>query len=1025
VRTCVVPESAPIRLDELLARAAAADPQQIALVDPVARTTISYGELHARAREHTRSLEAAGVCAGARVAVLLDKSFEAVAWIYGILGAGAAYVPIDPHAPHERVEYILRDANVCGIVRNDGAGPAWQARTASAEPASNTAYILYTSTSTGQPRGVVHTHAGALAFLDTHSQVLAPQSTDCFSCYPPYQFDMSTLDLFLPVMHRARGVLITQDSGRVAPALAQIIAEAKITVWYSVPTVLRMLLQFGRLERRKGWAVRYVLMGGEPMWPADARRLQEVWTGARFFNVYGSTETNNVTYFELPSPVPQDRTTPFPIGRPFPNVEVAVVDAALRDVTPGTRGELLLRGDTLMKGYLGDPERTSAALVTRNGGTWYRSGDIVSQDASGDLVIIGRTDRMVKRRGFRIELVELELGLADHPAVREVAIVADKRGPEVAIHAYFIPREADVSTSDLTNFMLVRLPLYMIPDTFTSLAAIPRTSAGAPDAEALLAHRSEKAAAEPIAQAPAGSSDEATIASELARLLGRDRVGVDENFFALGGHSLLAHLAASRINQRFDIELPITSVFQSPTAAALAREVKRVREQARRTQQPPLVPIDRHAPLRLSPTQEGLWFLHRLDPKDAAYNNHNSYRLRGALDIEKLRAAIERIVARHESLRTSFPTEGGIAVQQIAAPRPFVLPQEDLSALAFLGAPALDGGIATSLRREIMRPFDLEAAPGFRARLLKLGSNDHVLALTLHHIVSDEWSMELLWSEIASHYKLAKGDAASIPTLSLQYADYAAWQRARQTGNELESQLGFWTENLRDAPVATELPRKQPRASSNRCGDLSIELGPDLAAALWELGRQCDATPFMTLVTALRVTLYRRTGQADLCIGTPIANRDRPELEHMIGLFINTIVLRARIASGSRFRDLLAQARATAIEAYTHREAPIHEVVDRLGRRDLGQTTLFSILFAHQNVPAAPVALPGLRVEPMPRIAGGAQTDLTLYSWEHAAGCSIWFVYNAELFDADAIRELADAYRETLSRLVAEPDRPI
>jgi amino acid adenylation domain-containing protein len=475
-------------LYELLACSAREDAGRVALIDPVARRTLTYGELDALARAHAQQLVDAGVRTGDRVALVLDKSFDAVAWIYGVLAAGAAYVPIDPHAPAARIEHLLADSGARGVVHIDGGRVTWSTRQASGEPTPGAAYLLYTSGSTGQPKATVHTHAGALAFLDAFSQLLAPEPADCFSCHPPYHFDMSTLDLFLSVKHGARAVLFAQDTGRLAPALARIIEDHRITIWWSVPTALRLLLQFGRLERRSGWMLRHVMFAGEPLLPVEARKLQQHWPGARLYNVYGCTETNNTTMFELPSPVPAERGEPFPIGTAVPGITTAVVDRELRDVPPGSEGELLVAGASLMTGYWNDPDRTAAALVSRDGLIWYRTGDLVRCDAHGDLVLLGRADRMVKRRGYRIELAELERCLAEHADLAEVAVVADKRAPEVTIHAYFVTRRP-TSADALATFLIDRLPTYMLPDTFTALDEVPKTSTGKIDYQALLARR--------------------------------------------------------------------------------------------------------------------------------------------------------------------------------------------------------------------------------------------------------------------------------------------------------------------------------------------------------------------------------------------------------------------------------------------------------------------------------------------------------------------------------------------------------
>ncbi len=967
-----VPE---VCVHELFAAQAGRSPEAVAVEQGEVRWT--YGELAARAAALARRLRGSGIGPGARVGVALERSPDMVAVLLGILQAGGTYVPLDPSHPAERRRWILEDAGVAVLLTDGDLGTAPPAHDLPPVPPDLPAYVLYTSGSTGRPKGVQISHRALVNFLLAMAQTPGLGAADALLAVTTLSFDIAGLEIFLPLVVGARVVIATRETAADPARLAAEIAGRGITVLQATPATWRMLVESGWPGDRRLKA----LCGGEAL-PADLAqallgRVGELW------NVYGPTET---TVWSTVHRVGPDRF-PVPVGRPVANTRVYVVDRRFRPVPAGVPGELWIGGAGLGVGYLGRPELTAerfapdpfAAPDQSIGERVYRTGDLVRWHPDGELEFLGRIDHQVKLRGFRIELGEIEAALLSHPTVAQAAVLALAEGAGRRLVAWLVGSEAP----DLRAFLSERLPEYMIPSAFAWLQSLPLSPNGKVDRRALAALAPETRKDEGWV-APRTPVEE-LLAGIWSEVLAAERVGAHDGFFELGGHSLLAARVTSRIRARFGVELPLRAIFEASTLAALAVRVEEELCLGTVTL-PPIEPTPRTGPLPLSFGQERLWFLDQLQPGSAAYNIAGAVQLRGDLHLGAFQAALTEIVRRHESLRTTFAAREGVPVQVIAAASELKLTVVDLGAL---GADS-----AAELRRlaavEASRPFELAAGPLLRGTLVRLGESEHAALLTVHHIVSDGWSMGVLVGELGALYTaFVAGRPSALPPLPVQYADYAVWQRRWLSGEALDAQLAFWRGELAGAPAVLELPADRPRppAQSYRGGSIEVDLGSPLSERLAALGREQGATLFMTLLAGLQTVLSRTSGQRDLVIGTPVANRTRAEVEGLIGLFINTLALRGDLAGDPTFVELLGRTRERALAAYAHQDLPFEKLVEELQpERSLAHSPLFQVLFTLQNAPAAALDLPGLTLAPAEAQSGAAKLDLALVLGETPAG---------------------------------------
>ncbi|HST57595.1 MAG TPA: amino acid adenylation domain-containing protein, partial [Longimicrobium sp.] len=954
------------------------------------------------------------------------------------LKAGGCYVPLDPAYPAERLELMVADSAIrvlltqrahaasvaagnVRIVCLDEAADAL-AR-ASAEPvrsgatAENLAYIVYTSGSTGRPKGVMVNHRTVVQLVvETDYVQFGPG--DRIAQASNASFDALAFETWGAFLNGATLVGIDRDVLLSPAALRAFLRDERITTLYQTTALLN---QLSREQPDIFAPLREVLFGGQQVDADSVRRILAAGKPERLLHMYGPTETTAWCSCEPVEHVAENALT-VSVGRPTGNQRIYLLDGALQPVPVGVPGEAYVGGGGVVRGYLDRPALTAERFVpdpfaAEPGARMYRTGDRLRWKADGRLEFIGRVDEQVKIRGFRIEPGEVESVLSAHPAVREARVIIREDAPgEKRLVAYVV---GGVDGDELRAQLRRSLPEYMVPAAFVSIDVLPLTPNGKLDVKALPAP--DLASAEDRYVAPRTAAEEA-LAGIWADVLGVDRVGVEDDFFALGGHSLLATRVVSRIRSVFAIELPLRALFEGPTVAQLAAAVEEVRR-AGLPLLPPVLPADRTRPLPLSFAQERLWFLDRMEPGSTVYNIDWPFRLSGALDVAALERALGEVVRRHEALRTTFRTLDGAPVQVIAPFRGFVLPVEDLSHVA-----EVEAEVRRRATAEGERPFDLAAGPLFRATLLRLAPDEHALLLGMHHVVSDGWSLGVLHGELSALYAAYRdGGESPLPDLPVQYADYAVWQREQLTGDLLDRQLAWWTERLAGAPALLELPTDHPRpAVQGYRGALEpVALPAALLGRLQALGRGEGATLFMVVLAAFQVLLGKYAGSGDVVVGTPIAGRTRAETEGLIGFFVNTLALRTDLSGDPAFRTVLRRVRQATLGAYEHQDVPLERLVAELQpERSQGHSPLFQVTFAlGGEVPRG--GLPGLHGEEVDADLSVAKFDLALTLTSHAGGLDGTLGYRTDLFERGTIARMVRHLGRVLEQVADDADAPL
>jgi amino acid adenylation domain-containing protein len=1002
---------------------------------------LTYGELNERANRLARLLRGAGVGREDLVCILLERSAETAVCALAVLKAGAAYVPLDPSYPPDRLSFMLEDARakvlltrerlsetlrgrltcpaVCldrdaeEIARHDGGDLA------RASTRDNLAYVIYTSGSTGRPKGVQVTHGSLLNLARWHQEAYGVNADDRATQLASVGFDASVWELW-PYLTAGASLHVPEEGTRAsAEALREWLAGRRVTITFLPTPLAESVLA---LEGPRETALRYVLTGGDQL-----RGYPPPSLGFTLVNHYGPTESTVVaTSFVVPCA--EDALTPPPIGRPIANTRVYLLDRRGEPTPTGVAGELYIGGDGLARGYHQRPALTAERFVpdtfsSEPGARLYRTGDVARWLPGGELEFLGRADSQVKVRGYRIELGEVEAALRAHASVRECVCVVkdDERGLRRLV-AYVVGAEgAGVTRAELAEHLGRRLPEHMIPSAFVTLEAMPLTPNGKLDRRALPEPVYAGAAGEFVAPR---TPVEEVLCGVFAQVLGVERVGAHDNFFELGGHSLLATQLMSRVRSTFRVEAPLRALFGHPTAAELARHVEAALRAGAGVEAPPVTAVGRGGALPLSFAQQRLWFLDQLQPGGDAYNVPVAARLNGPLDAAALARVLTEVVRRHESLRTTFREEDGEPAQVIHDAAPVALPVEDLCAFAEAERESEARRLAAE---EARRPFDLSAGPLLRARLLKLSEEEHVLLFTMHHIVTDGWSMGILVNEVATLYTaFLKGEESPLPELPVQYADFAAWQREWMQGEVLERELQYWRTQLEGAPPVLELPTDKPRPAVQtfRGAAHSFALPQELAERLRRLSREEGATLFMTLLAGFQALLSRYSGQEDVVVGSPIANRNRAEVEPLIGFFVNTLAMRTDLSGEPTFKELLRRVRETCLGAYAHQELPFEKLVEELEpERSLSHTPLFQVMFSMQSAPGTGAEFGELSMSGV--AAGGpvaSKFDLMLTAQEAAGGeVECGWVYNTDLYEPQTIERLS---RHLVSLLDSAAQRP-
>ncbi|HKH44662.1 MAG TPA: amino acid adenylation domain-containing protein [Thermoanaerobaculia bacterium] len=1053
----------PAALPELVATQAARTPDAVAVED--GERSLTYRELLERAAGLAATLAGAGLRRGDLVGVLARRSVDLPAVVLGVHAAGGAYLPLSPDHPPRRHAQVLEQGRVGVVVAEEElAGALAEARGVrvvsfkesfssfeslqsfgSFLTPADLAYVIFTSGSTGLPKGAAIPQRGLVNHVLAKIEELGIGPGDTVAQTASQSFDISLWQMLAALVVGGRVRVVPDEVAHDPARLLGAVEAAGITVLEIVPSVLRMVLEEARrlgAERPPLARLRWLVSTGEALPPELWGEWLEVYPRVALLNAYGPTEcADRVTHQRLPLP-PAPGTARTPIGGPLRNTRLAVVDAELRLAPIGVAGELCIGGAGVGQGYLHDPARTALAFVpdptaggAAPGARLYRTGDRARRRADGGVEFLGRIDFQVKVRGFRIELGEIETALGQAPGVRQaVVLVRDDR-----LVAYVVLDPTDRTDrsdrSDLYSALAAwlgdRLPQYMVPAVFVRLDALPLTPNGKLDRRALAAFDPATGLAARADHVAPRNPVEESLAGIWTEVLKRPGLGVYDDFFAAGGQSLLATQVVTRVREAFGVDLPVRTLFQKPTIAGFAESLEVALLHGRGL--PPAPPMtripdaERQGPLPPSFGQERLWFIDQRLPGLSAYNIFGAVRMRGRLDVAVLRLCFEELVRRHEVLRTTFAAPDGRPMQIVGPPRAFPIPRVDLS-----GLPAERRG-AWSMRlkdEEAERPFDLARGPLLRAVLLRLEDEDHILVVTAHHVVYDVWSRELLIRELGTLYEAFWHRRPSpLPELAIQYADFARWQRRWLSGEGLAAQLDYWKRQLAGVTTGTELPGDRPRppVQSFRGQRHLLQLAPRATAALKELSRRHGVTLFMTLLAGFEVLLHRATGEDDVVVGSPIANRNRAETEALIGFFVNTQVLRTRLDGDPSLRQVLGRVRETALAAYAHQDVAFEQVVTALrASRDPARQPLFQILFNFlTNYQPIVLELPELTLAPETNHSGAVQFDLVSSLYEADGRLHMSVDYSSDLFDRATIQRTMDQYAALLEAAAAEPGRPV
>ncbi|MGW2263282.1 amino acid adenylation domain-containing protein [Streptomyces koyangensis] len=1050
-------------LDQLFAEQVARTPDATALTFRDA--SLTYAELDARAEVLARRLAAAGAGPERFVALLLPRSAELVVAILAVLRTGAAYVPIDPEYPAQRVGYVLDDAQAVlavttaevragldgirtatpwllldGDSEGDGAGVApdqgaGERTTPPVRSAGQPAYAIYTSGSTGRPKGVVVPHHNVVRLFSASDSRYGFGQDDVWSLFHSFAFDVSVWEIWGALLHGGRLVVVPQEVTRSPGDLLRLLADERVTVLSQTPSAFYQLMAADRADPRSGarLALRWIIFAGEAL---DLGRLDE-WYARHaedapvLVNMYGITETTvHASFLALDRALAAGADGSL-VGEPLADLGFHVLDEDLRPVPPGTAGELYVTGPGLARNYANRPGLTAERFVAcpfgAPGARMYRSGDLVRPRADGGLEYLGRGDDQIKLRGFRIEQGEVEAALQRDPAVGKAQVLVREDQPgDRRLVAYLVPAEDGgqvPSPSRLRDEALRSLPAYMVPSAFVAMERFPLTTNGKLDRRALPAPTRRHSV--DAALVPPAAGTESAVAAVWREVLGVEEVGATDDFFQIGGDSLSMVRVISRLRTVLGAELPVRTLFRARTVRELAAEpalsgpapgagsaVERV---------------DRGERLPLSFTQQRFWFAQEFAPESVAGNVHTAFRLRGTLDAGALDAALTGLLARHEPLRTTYDADEDGVFQTVhpAGSLRCAAERADLSALPAAGR---EQALDRLLRAEAGRPFDLRRGPVLRALLVRLAERDHVLVIGVHHVATDGWSTNLLVAELGAFYTARlQGREPGLAPLDIGYADYAAWQRRHADSPERAAQLAHWRERLQGVtPLQLPTDRPHPPVRSTAGAAHRFTLGRDLVAGLRAVAAENGGTLFMTLAAATQVLLARLTGRSDVAVGTAVSGRDREEFEGLVGAFINTLVLRTEVDGTASFRDHVGLVRETVLDAFGHQDVPFERLVDELcEERDASRSPLVEALVVLQNAPGGGLAMPGLRAERFPVPRSGAVLDLTLEFTERDDVLDVMIEYSTALFDAETVERLAGHLEVLLDASVAEPGRPV
>jgi len=1028
----------PLCIHEPFERQAKQTPQNIAVI--IESQQITYAELNTRANQLAYYLRLRGVRAEKLVAICLHKSIEMVVAMLAVLKAGAAYVPIDPDYPKQRLDYLIENTGPCLLLTQQSilerkrikaanavcVDRIWQSldgygtENLSTEVSPhNLAYVIYTSGSTGTPKGAMNDHLAIYNRQMWMQEEYKLDESDRVLQFSSFSFDFSVWEILGPLSAGAAVVMPKAGWEKDISYLVEVIIEKEVTMVHFVPTVLQVFLQEEGASRCK--RLRRVFSGGEALSVSVQEEFFRVME-SELHNQYGPTETAiDVTYWDCERG--GDRRV-VPIGRPNANNRIYILDREMRGAAIGVEGELYIGGMAVGRGYLNEPGMTAEKFLPdpfgkQAGARMYKTGDLCRYEEGGEIEYLGRVDEQVKLRGYRIELGEVEAALNEHEGVTgSVVVMREDQPGHKRLVAYVTthPRQ-DLSADHLHSFLKQRLPEYMIPSAFEMLEALPLTQIGKLDRRALPVPRNELNGRQESPRTPI----EEILAGIWSQVLRVDEVGVYDNFFRLGGHSILATQAISRMRKAFRVEIPLKILFESPTIAELAVSLRPVLRGENQLQSSVIEPAPRGGDLPLSFAQQRIWFLYQLDPGNFAYHIPVALRLVGNLDVAALRQSLTEIVKRHEVLRSRYVGRDGLPIQAIDSSPTMFLPVIDLSELPHQEQ---EHEARRLIVEEQQRPFDLASGPLLRAGVIHLGEGEHVLLVTMHHIVSDGWSIGIFNRELSTLYEaFSKGHPSPLPDLHIQYADFAIWQRRWLQGEVLKKQIDYWKKQLASAPaldLPTDLPR--PEAQTYQGGRGTIVLSRPLSDALKTLSRREGVTLFMTLSAGFGVALNYFTRRDDLVVGTNVANRNRVELEPLIGFFINQLALRLDLSGDPSFQELLHRVREVTLSAYDHQDLPFERVIDELNiKRDASRPPLLQVVVSLQNAPMQALKFSGLNMEYLSGHMEAPKFELLLDIDDTKQGLVASMEYRTDLFLPATIVRLLEHFQAILDAVAGQP----
>ncbi|GHO51755.1 hypothetical protein KSB_02300 [Ktedonobacter robiniae] len=1024
---------------------------------------LTYRELNEHANQLARYLRRLGVGPEVLVGISMERSVEMVVALLAVLKAGGAYVPLDPTYPSERITFMLED--IAQSERQQQHILLTQAHLASkliaddrhiicldteweiiaqedsgnlptiAQP-GNAAYVIYTSGSTGKPKGVINTHRGICNRLLWMQDAYQLTEQDCVLQKTPFSFDVSVWEFFWPLMTGARLVVARPEGHKDSAYLVSLIQEQQITTLHFVPSMLQVFVMEPGLEQCT--SLRQVMCSGEAL-PYELQESFFARHGAALHNLYGPTEAAiDVTYWECQR---NNQRHIVPIGYPIANTQIYILNRYGQPVPVGVQGELHIGGVGVARGYLNRPELTAERFIAdpfsaRTDARLYRTGDLACYAPGGEIEYLGRLDDQVKLRGFRIELGEIEARLRHYPAVREVAVIVREDVPgDKRLVAYIVwNKDQAVAIRTLRQYLLQQMPEYMVPSAFVELAELPLSPNGKIDRRALPASTETRSDLLADFVAPRTSTEE-ILATTWAQVLGIEQVGIHDNFFALGGHSLLAAQVISHVRAILQVILPLRALFEAPTVAQLAEHIEQAKTHHEEEALPPIRPFARAwqqfpaitstavqeaIVIPASFAQQRLWFMDQLAPGNPAYNIPAMMRFTGELHMESLHLSLETMQQRHEILRTHFSLNNGQPQQIIQHSGHRILNEVDLQAEPEQGRELVAQRL---IEEEACQAFDLTNEPLWRITVYHLAPQQHVLALIIHHIIADGWTISIFFKELVRLYSsFDMGQQPDLLELPVQYADFALWQRDVLREDKLKEHLSYWKRQLTDTPGVLELPTDRPRPAvpTTHGATHTFTLSRELTEAIKATSRQEEVTLYITLVAAFQLLLHRYTGQDDIILGSAIADRQLPEVQETMGLFLNTLALRTNLAGNPTVRELLRRVRDVTLDAHAHQDLPFEVLVRELHiERATGQNALFQV--AIQLDPPSALTTTPWTLTRMAVGTGGSKFDISLELDDHPDGLIGHLEYSKDIFDATTIERMAGHWQQLLTQIVTNP----